>query len=226
MDREEIRNQVRMVLPPEVSDVTDDYLNTMMNQSLLEVGTAFRWPFLEDSELITTVADQQAYALPADFLHAEAVVNNDTDCKVEYLASSRLFKMYGSSSTASSTQEARYWSLWNNELLFYPIPDDAYSDRYTLYYYRTIEQLNGDSDEPEFNPAFHYMLVEWLKWRLYEREAMVEEAQASRQMFQNYLYDMQRWYNNVVKPEPYTFGDGIRRGRFGDPNLPQLNYLQ
>ena len=225
MQLSEIRDQIRMVLPPEVSDVTDTMLNTLVNQALKECSVAAKWPFLHESSTISTVANQQNYALPADFLYGLKLVDDDHDDELDYVAPAQFFEWYGNSTQASTADTASKYTVFNNEILLYPVPSTSDTDRYTLYYYRQIATLSQDSDEPEFLDAFHWLPVEWVKWKLYERESMSQESDRAFGQYAQLLERMRQWYTTPVKQEPWIAGDGVRR-RLGDPNLPMLNYVQ
>lgn len=225
MDREDIRNQVRMVLPPEVSDVSDININLLINQALKECSVAFKWPFLHTSTTITTVADQQEYALPADFLYGLKIVDDDHDAELEYVNPAQWFEWYGNSTQASTATTASKFTIYDDEVLLFPVPSAADVSRYTFYYYREITELSLDSHIPEFLDTFHWVIVEWVKWKLYERESMMDEAGRAFGQYADQIDRMRQWYSTPVKREPWVAGDGVRR-RIGDPNLPILNYIQ
>lgn len=225
MDRQDIREQVRMVMPPEVTDVTDTMINTLINQGLKECSVAFKWPFLHASSTITTVADQQNYALPADFLYGLKIVDDDKDNELEYIAPAQWLEWYGNATQATTNTTSTQFTIYNDEILLYPTPSAADTNRYTLYYYKTITALSADDDVPEFLDTFHYLLVEWVKAKLYEREGMVQEANRAFSLYADYVDRMRQWYTTPIKREPWVAGDGVRR-RIGDPNLPILNYVQ
>ena len=225
MDRSDIREQVRMVLPPEVTDVSDTMINTLINQALKECSVASKWPFLHSSTTISTVAAQQNYALPADFLYGLKIVDDDKDTELEYIAPAQWLEWYGNATQESTATTATRFTIYNDEILLGPTPSAIDADRYTLYYYREITELALDTDVPEFLDTFHWLVVEWVKAKLYEREGMVQEASRSFGMYADYIDRMRQWYTTPIKREPWVAGDGFRR-RIGDPNLPILNYIQ
>lgn len=227
MDQETIRDQIRLSAPPEVTDVTDGMLNTLINQSLQEISIAEKWPFLQTSSTVSVTDGTQNYDLPADFLYAETLVDDDHDTRIAYLTPGQFFQWYGNSTTSGETTTADVFTVWQNDIYLHPIPSTDDTDRYTLYYYKTITALSGNSDEPEFLSPFHWLCVDWVKWHLYERGGLTEEADRQFQNYMNRLTEMRNWYRTVVKPEPYIAGDGFSR-RWGqwDPNLPILNYIQ
>src|SRR5690606_32257560 len=101
---------------------------------------------------------------------------------------------YGNDSQGSHTTEAREWTVYEGKVLLHPIPSEADSNRYTLYYYRQIAELDSDNDEPEFLDTFHWLCVEWVKWKLYEREAMSAESDRAFAMYAQLLERMRQWY--------------------------------
>src|SRR5690606_9370458 len=225
MQLSEIREQIRMGLPPEVSDVTDAMLNTLVNQALKECSVAAKWPFLHTSTTITTQANRKNYSLPEDFLYGLKLVDNDRDDELEYVAPAQFFEWHGSQTRDSATSTASQFTIYDGEIYLYPTPSANDTDRYTFYYYRQITALTQDSDEPEFLDTFHWLPVEWAKWKLYERESMSQESDRAFGQYAQLLERMRQWYTTPVKQEPWIAGDGVRR-RLGDPNLPMLNYVQ
>src|SRR5690606_41964409 len=111
-----------MVLPPEVSDVTDEMLNTLVNQALKECSVAAKWPFLHESSTISTVANQQNYALPEDFLYGLKLVDDDHDDELEDVAPAQFFEWLGDSTPAATADTAPEYTVFYGEILLYPGP--------------------------------------------------------------------------------------------------------
>ena len=91
-----------------------------------------------------------------------------------------------------------------------------------MYYYKTITTLDQDTDVPEFHAAYHWALVEYCKWKLYEREEYYDEAERSMTIYMKYVEDMVAFYSRRTDIAPSVFGLGVRVRR-GDPNLPWWN---
>lgn len=220
MNRQEIRDQVRFATLKETGDISDAELNTLIDAAFDEISVAFKWPFLEKSTTVSTVASQQTYSLPADFLYGVALVDDDNDTTVPYIAPGLYFQRYGND-TGNTATTADRWTIWESKIYLSPIPSAADTNRYSFYYYRTITKLADDVTEPEFHAAFHPAIVEYCKWKVWEREEIFEQAQVAFALFKSYLDSMHRFYSSQVAREPYIWGDGVSF-RIGDPNIPWL----
>jgi len=219
MDREDLRNQVRMGLPPEVSDVADAMIDTLLNQGLEEVAAWADWPWLETSATMSAVDSTRTIALPGDFLKAIKLVDDDWDYAVPYVSKEKLFTLVGND-TGNENTRFQAWTIYGTNVMLSPIPQANDTNRFTIYYYKTPTTLSTDGASPEFPAAFHMMLVEYAKWKLYEREALVEQAQIARSSFQAYLGEMQAYYNNRITQSPSIYGGGKRPRFRGHPNIP------
>lgn len=71
--------------------------------------------------------------------------------------------MYGA--TRTTPGQPQYWTQAPDKaLLLYPIPGpDVYV--VTGEYYRTVDVLTGDSDEPIFDSDYHMLIVYWAVWK-------------------------------------------------------------
>lgn len=222
MDRQELRENVRMGLPPEVTDVTDANINALLNQGYEELSIAYPWPWLEETANVSLTADTRTAALPNDYLHGNVLVDDDNDVELPYVAPTVFFRMTGND-TGNSTTTPNFFTIYEGNFHFSPIPSANDTNRYTFYYYETPTTLSTDGTSPQFVTAFHWILVEYTKWKLYERENYTEQAISAFASYSRYLDEMVAWYGRRMKHAPFIAGDG----RFGsgnrDPNIPLLN---
>jgi len=223
MDRDAILAQVRMVTLIEDINVSDAEIVALIDSGMAEVGIADFWPFLEANSTVTTVADQQNYALPGDFEYAVSLVDDPNDQRVEYIAPAAFFSRFGND-TGNTSADPQYWTIWENEILISPIPSAAVTDKFTLYYYRAITALASGAAVPEFHAGFHQVLVEYCKWKLWDREEYFDQSERAFIQYARYLSDMRVWYATQVKRYPMIAGDG-RLQSLGDPNIPWLRRI-
>lgn len=224
MDLEDLRNQVRMVLPPEVTDISDSNLDTLINQGILEVATAFQWTWLEASATVSAVDSQQNYSLPNDFHYGAALVDDDNDMNVPYMSPTDFFQEFGND-TGNESTTPQFWTIWEDEIWLTPIPSANDSDRFTLYYYKQPTTLAADDDTPEFDSSFHQILVEYCKYKLLSRGEYWEQVQQALAFFSLYLEQMKVWYSRKTKRTPYIAGDGTFHRAPYDPNIPFLRQV-
>lgn len=181
------------------------------------------WPWLEAQTNISLVADQKEYTLPADFNRHAALVDDDNDTTVPFVSPSVYFHQYGNDTDNTSTQP-QFWTIWEDQILITPIPEAADTNRLTLYYYKNPTTLLATTDSPEFDAAFHMLLPEYVKWKLYEREELIQAADRAFGLYSNYVINMDRFYKDRVTWPPFVYGDG-RFFKLGDPNIPFLDRI-
>jgi hypothetical protein len=125
---------IRAISRADMSDDIDDWI------VLFEKDVNVTLHRREMTVLATTatVADQQAYALPADFGDAiELHLNTDP---VRVLTPSEWARIV----EHSATGEPREYAITANQFVLGPTPDDAYTLK--LYYYQTVTPLAADGD--------------------------------------------------------------------------------
>lgn len=219
MDRSELRAQVRMTLPPEVTDVADTMIDTLLNQGVEEVAVWADWPWLETSATLSATAGARTIALPVTFAKAIKLVDDDWDYAIPYYSSEKLFHLVGNDTDNDATR-FNAWTIYGSNIMLSPIPTENDTNRFTLYFYKTPALMSTDGTEPEFPAAFHMILVEYAKWKLYERETLVEQASLSKASYMSYLGEMQAYYNNRITQSPSIYGGGKRSRYWDHPNIP------
>lgn len=94
----------------------------------------------------TTTANTSNYSLPSDLYQIKLIKINDN-------------KIYPASIDVLNSSVIGfpiYYVVFNNQLYFYPIPDDTYTVR--LYYYKKANQLVNTTDVPVLPERYHYLL--------------------------------------------------------------------
>lgn len=224
MDRDAILAQVRLITVIEDVNVTDAEIVLLINSAIDEIGIADYWPWLEASTTVTLVDSQQNYDLPADFEFAVALVDDDHDKTIPYISPQQYFHNYGND-TGNEGTEFEFWTIWDDDIYLHPIPEAADTDRFTLYYYKTPTQLSTGATAPEFHEAFHQMVVEYVKWKLYDREEYFDQSERAFITYARYLTQMSSWYARRAKRMPAIAGDGMFRPISGDPNLAWMKQV-
>ena len=223
MDRDEILNQIRIATVIDSTAVSDANIVTIINNGMYEISLASEWPWLEASETLSAVADQQVYSLPTSFDFMVAIVDDDNDTTVPYMTPTEFFLRYGND-TGNSTTTPNFYTIWEDQIYFTPIPSTNDTDRFTCYYYQTVTLLTTGGTSPAFHQAFHPILVEYAKWKLWENQEYFDQSERAFVSFARYLQQMESWYGRRAKRDPYIAGDGDWR-REGDPNLPWLRQV-
>lgn len=221
MNRGEIRDNIRLTTLLESTSISSTEIDTLIDQVNYEIGAASKWPFLQTSVDITTVATTATYALPADFWYGSMIIDADNDIPLEPLSAEQAYKLYGDGLGTTTTTATEFW-LWGTNIQLYPVPSANDTDRYTLYYYKEISAFANDAASPEFDPAFHWLLVDGVKAKLWEREEYWEQAERSRMNYERRLNEMMIYYMNRFRTFPFVYGDG-KHQRLTDANMTFLN---
>lgn len=207
MNLTDIRNNVRLITRLTTDSVSNDELDTLINQGYHEVSVAFPWPWLETTADFTVTTAVRNYALPSNFDYAIAMIDTSTDKSIQHVAAKDYFEMYGQDSSTTGSR-ANFWTIFSGDAYFTPVPSTQVTAAYTLYYYSDITTLIGADDIPAFHDGFHWILVEYCKWKLWNREEYFEQGAEAFATFSYYLSAMIAWYGNAVKKAPFLWGDG------------------
>lgn len=221
MNRGVIRDNVRLTTLLESTSVSTAELDALIDQVNYEIGAAAKWPFLQTSSTISTTVSGATYALPTDFWYGAKLIDVDNDVELELLSAEQAFKLYGDGLGSTTTTATEFW-LWGTNIQLYPLPSAIDADRYKLYYYKTISVFANDAAVPQFDAAFHWLLVDGVKAKLWEREEYWEQAERSRINYERRLNDMIQYYINRFRSFPFVYGDG-KHQRLTDANFTFLN---
>lgn len=200
--------------------MTDADLLIIINQGIQEIEAAYAgWPWLEETAVIGVTDSTTTTALPADFSYAIALHDIVNDRQLEYMSPSAFLRFFGNRSDEEGNPEI--FTVYEGAFHWFPTPAATDADQLLLYYTETATVLATLASTPAFAAQFHWALVEYGKWKIYEREEYYDQSERSRIMFASYVQNMVTYYQNRVKREPITFGDGTPVGTHRD-NVPWL----
>ncbi len=115
---------------------------TLMNENIRQVCAEKPWPFLEKLKNISTVASQQFYDLPADYLKTTSVTVTISSIKYHPReVSSRKQWDYITSSTYAG-DIPQFFFIFNGQIGFYPTPATSVSNAIGFVYRRNVPDLN------------------------------------------------------------------------------------
>ncbi len=221
LDRDALLAQIRLVTLLETTNVSDAEIVVLINMAVDEISIADYWPFLEASATMSAVDSTRTIALPSNFEFAMALVDDDNDETIPYISPAQLWHEVGND-TGNESTSFRYWTIWENLLYLTPIPQANDTNRFTFYYYKSGTQLSAGSTDLDFHEGFHMMVVEYVKWKLWDREEYFDQSERAFITYSRYLDAMSNWYARRAKRSPWIGGDGRRRP-FRDYNIPLLN---
>lgn len=221
----EMRDMVRSLTLVEDVNVPDADINMLINQGLHEVSVAFPWPWLEALVNLSFVKDVPWTDLPSNFDFAISLWDNEKKVEVAPVSAKVFFDNFSGTSEEQGGDPS-VWTIFDNKIYVHPTPNDNMNDRLALAYYSGVSELAFDSDEPPFHKGFHMILVEYAKWKLWEREEYFEQSERALLSYSRYLDNMRSWYANPGKRIPFLWGDGLLRGnRVRHSHLPILDEI-
>jgi hypothetical protein len=116
-------------------------LTTLINMALREIANDRQWDWNEAVATITTVANQEAYSLPADHRKTMRIV--DTNLGREILQATPTWITRYRDVTGIPV----YWFIQDSQIHLVPTPSAA-GETYEHVYQRTEVTLSSDTDEP------------------------------------------------------------------------------
>jgi len=222
MDRDALIAQIRLQTLLETTNVSDAEIILLLNSGVDEVSVAGFWPFLEASATMKPLDSTRTIALPADFEIAMTVVDDDNDRIIPYIPPASMWHLIGND-TGNESTNFNFWTIWEDLLYLTPIPSADDTDRLTIYYYKSGTQLAAGATKPDWHEGFHQILVEYVKWKLWDREEYFDQSERAFVTYSRYMSAMTDWYARRTKRMPGLAGDGMWRRQSGDPNVPLLN---
>lgn len=203
---------------------TSDRQTIFINQCYREVCGMQRWPFLEAQDVSqVTTAGQAGYPLDAlpTWRSIDAVrisiPAQQQYVRMEYLAPQD-FRDREHISPEPSTPS--YWTFINQELRFWPVPDDSYS--VTIDYISEPPDLAADADVPVLPVTYHDVLV----WGAVERLAYRERDWLGRQFAQQEReLSLKRMDEEFMVRQRQTSSHVKKSGYWGtQPQLPMTGF--
>ncbi len=132
-------------------------------QAAIRFNESERLWFNEGESTTSTVADQQAYAMPTDFLEGESLTL--TQGTIRYLLKRRPWSwMRGHNIDTSTTARPRDWSYFADQIYLYPIPDAVYT--LTMSYLQRLTALSSHTDTNDWMTHGEELIRERAKYDL------------------------------------------------------------
>lgn len=200
---EELRGAVRLRAALQATDtsVTYDVLDDAINSALRQVSTENNWPWLLDSQTISTVAGTEAYEVETDWLATDSVSIGSNAELLKHVNKKRLLEI-------PTTAQGRptLYAVRGESIILRTVPDAVYT--LTHWFYRMEPILAGDLAKPLIPYGYDEGVVEYATYLVlrYKRE----EARA-RAAQDAYLGWLQRTRDNLAEStEPRA--PRVRRG--------------
>lgn len=188
-----------------------DFVEAQVNYHYQQLMGEYDWPFLKKKGTITTTAattiDNAEYELASD-CRLDGIVRfwNMADSKAlsveEY---GNLVEQYPGMVATGSPDCVIPFGLGTTNypsVILYPIPDAVYTIYYE--YYKRVDDLSENDDEPIFPKEFHLYLVERTLADAYEHEDNTKRTEALNKAGY-YLKQMKKRFSTKVRGQTFAF---------------------
>ena len=219
MNLTDIEGWARRISLIEAKNITDAQINQLINQGYHELSVMYPWSWLETTADFTVSKNVRKYALPSNFDYGITMIDTNTDRAIQYVPAKEFFEETGND-TDTTAKAARLWTIFDNNVYFHPVPSTQTTAAYTLYYYSEITEITAE-DQPAFHTAFHWALVEYVLWKLYNREEYFAQSERAFITYSRYINEMIAFYNSKTKWSSFVWGDGRKPRQF--VNISDLN---
>ena len=210
MDRGTLRQLVRDISRTETQDVADSVLDQYMQEGYNELMANRLWPwaFALTPETVQLVVDQNEYTLDPKVKKVLAVIETEQRYPLTSVSQSDWARTQES---IDSTSRPVWYTFARKTLFLWPVP--ATTDTLDVYYYEHPDfgtpGSPDDADEPEFDEAYHTILVDWSLSRLWEQEEDLEKADDYRGRFELKMNRMWQFYNTEMRDRPRVYGEAV-----------------
>lgn len=174
----QLRNQVRAMVDLDEADLPNSVVDQFAREAFQRIYTLERrWPFLQKSFTLTTVAGTRAYTIEniGDIREIISVVDTSLSGErmtlISYDDAEEIW--LGNTDTASRPY---FFSIWEDKIHFWPKPDDAYPITVRVYRNPTYDWLDSPDDEIDIDEWFHALLPYFVLSRVYQRQEDAELA--------------------------------------------------
>jgi hypothetical protein len=170
--------------------VSDDALNSYINEALATLAAERDWPWLQRTATVTLVDGQSTYGVPADYVRTRSL--GDSLEELDHVA-------------VRDLEDSDGYTVEGDQLLIRPTPRGTRT--LTHRYQAAPTDLIDDTDEPDLPAGFEGAVVAYAAYLTYAR--MGGEAKWDRAAERAFV-DYQRWVKRLVNERRYTGPDRIR----------------
>lgn len=184
----QLRDAVRVRLGVPASDnfFTDATLTDLINEAVQTYSVEFDWPWLEATTTFATVANQEGYAVPADWVRTQVLTPPD-DYPLRYISLNEL-RQRNEVGGLFSAQFPDSYTVAQDQIKLSPIPQSVRT--YTHDYIKAEPTLSGASDTPLCPAQFQYIIVAKACALGYMRQNEMERAMGWERQYDKWLMRM------------------------------------
>lgn len=194
-------------------EVDRNRFKTWLNEAQMDIMTRRRWSWAGATQTITTSANTQNYTTLTDTAviywgRLKPTVSSIPEPRyIDNMTLADDWTRHAQDATDTGMPQA--YTIWGSPtttwtLTFFPIPDNVYT--YTLYYYRGIVDLSGDSDISIIPSQWRMVLV---------KGALVAAAERDRdqQAIARRTADYENMIRRMEGADPLTDRESERKAR-------------
>lgn len=199
----QLRDAVRRRVPITETDTQLGYeiIDEFINTALRQVSVEHNWPWLLDTQTITTTASDDTYNVDADFLTTKTISENSSDLVLRNMALQDILEI-----PETTTDRPQFYVIDREQVVIRPVPDGVYT--LTHYFYRMEPALSGDSSQPFIPYAYDEGVVEYATYLCLRMKREDQRAVLSLKAYQDWV---RRTADNLVESrEPKA--PRVRRG--------------
>lgn len=186
MNLADIRSKVREIVDMDSTDLSDTLLNMYIQDGYDRmIALERRWPFLEKTYTLNTVADQRSYALSSigsgDVREITSIVDTTAGgVRLTLVAHEDAEALWLGSSDLSS--RPLHFSVWQQELYLWPRPNGVYN--LSLRGYRKpTSWYQNDTTQVDADERLHQSLVYYGVAQTYQLQEDTQLASFYRESF-------------------------------------------
>jgi hypothetical protein len=174
----QLRDQVRAMVDLDEADLPNSVVDQFAREAFQRIYTLERrWPWLQKSFTLTTVAGTRSYIIEniGDIREIISVVDTSlSGNRMTLIAYDDAEEIWlGNMDTASRPY---FFSIWEDKIHFWPKPDNAYPITVRVYRNPSYDWLDSPDDEIDIDEWFHALLPYFVLSRVYQRQEDAELA--------------------------------------------------
>jgi hypothetical protein len=186
MNLADIRSKVRTIVDMDTVDLPNDLLDMYVRDGFDRMmAIERRWPFLQKSATLTTVANQRAYNLSAvgdgDFSDIISIINRTNDVvRLSLVSHDDAEATWGGN--PEPTGRPLHYSIWGSELNLWPAPSTVYTLGIRGYR-KPVDWTANTTTQVDADPRLHQALVYYAVAQVYQLQEDVELSSFYRLSF-------------------------------------------
>jgi hypothetical protein len=198
------------------------YYHLIVNEILQSMDD---WDFQADYATTNLVASQQEYTVPTDLIKLKRVEVSYDGSNWYPCSPMDLNQRSGASDSTTINSDfstsSPAFDLMDNSLFLYPIPTANSTGGLKMWYEKEADELSGDTDEPNFQKAYHKLLSfgaakDWLT-KYITKEGNSDKRNIISGDYKDLLESMKEFYNTKNQDRDYVILPSVTDYDY-DPN--------